>query len=818
MAKQTFLTFLFSTFLLFNCFSQKTIVRGTIIDKMNNEPIPFVPIVFKNTGIGSTSNELGLYTIETDKKSDSIVVTFIGYKKQTISIIPNKTQRIDVLLEPDNYTLSEVKIKPGRNPAFRIMDKVISHKKQNNNSEFKAYEWEMYDKFQIYFGNYSEKFTKRKQFKNYNFIFNYADSTADGRALLPIYMSETIKKEYASENPYLNESITIAQKLSGENYEQLTIIANKMVENINIYNNFFLILDKSFISPINDNYQLYYKYYLEDSLIIGQQKCYQIRFTPKWKEDFAFSGTMFINDTSFAVKKIDLYINNEINLNYVKDFIVKQEFEYVNKQWVQKKFETAATISPIKRKQSEEFTVHRTTSYKDIIINSPEHIQQDYFKQTNTETIITNEQYWDTARHELLSEKEKYNYLVADTINYVPFIKKLKKAAIALATGYIEIGKVSIGQLHTFYSFNPIEQNRLKLGLKTNKKFSKQLQLEGYAAYGFADKTIKYKGSVLYVLRKDKNRALIGGSYMYDIAQMGVSDNHIEIDNILTSLTRTSTFSKLSLNREAKIYLEKQWNKNISNKISFTNTKITPLGSLVFNKYINTNDTVIQHFKNITTSELEVNTRLSFDEDYLINDFRRISLGTKYPIINLNFIYGFKNFIGSTYDYKKIKLNIKGKLRLNPIGYTQYTIEGGKVFGNVPFALLEIHSANQTLVYDVEAFNLMNYFEFASNEYISLFLDHHFDGFFFNKLPLIKKAKLREVISARGLIGNLDRKNAEFIFPTGLKGVNKPYLECSVGIENIFKVVRIDYIWRVTQFGSKPTDNWSIKAKFYFSF
>lgn len=803
------------------CFGQKTTITGTIVDKVTKDSIPFVSIIFKNTTIGTITNQFGQYTLEISKKTDSIVVVYLGYKTQTIAIKRNKTQLLDIALEPDNYNLSEVTIKPKRNPAFRILDNVVSHKDQNKSSFVNSSQCEEYEKFQIYFGNYSEKLTKRKQFKNFEFMFKNADSTADGKPLLPIYMSETIRQNFNCNSPSLHDAIITAEKTTGESYEQLTAITNKMVENTAIYDNFFLILDKSFISPITDNYQLYYKYYLEDSIMIDNNRCYQIRFVPKWKEDLAFSGIMYIHDTTWAVKKISYKINNEINLNFVKDFSVNQEFVKVQDTWMQKKMETTATISPLKRKKSQEFMIHRVTSYKDFIVNETEVIIKNHDMLQNNKTIVLQKDaaFWQTARHDSLSKKEKNNYQIADTLNYVPVIKKIKKVAIAFASGYLELGKISIGQIHTFYSFNPIEQDRFKFGLKTNKYFNKKFQMEGYVAYGSKDKNFQYKASAMYVFNKDKNRTTLGATYLYDLAQLGVSSNLIQFDNILTSLTRTNPFSKLTLNRDLKVYVEKQWTSNITNKLTLSTTQINALGELMFHKKLNQTDTTYQNLPNITTSEIALNTRLSFKEDVANSEFKQTSLGSKYPIINLNVVFGLKDVFHSNYDYQKIKLNIKGTLRLNPIGHTQYTIEGGKLFGTVPYPLLELHPGNQTLIYDPESFNLMTYFEFASNQYVSLFLDHHFDGFILNKIPLIKKAKLREVFSMHGVVGNLqDTYKQEMILPKGLTDVSKPYIECSVGLENIFKVVRIDYIWRVTRFAENPNNNWSIKAKLYFSF
>ncbi len=804
------------------CSAQNTIVRGTIFDKVTNEVIAFAPVIFQNTTIGTVTDFNGDYTLSSSVATDSIVISNIGYKKSTVFIKKNSTQKINIALDPENYNLNEILIKPGRNPAFRILDNLIEHKNENKGNSQANYEREEYEKFKIYYSNYSKKFTERKQFKNFKFMFDYADSSKNGKPQLPIFMSEIIKIKFISHLPELNKEIEIANKSTGETYENLTSIANHLVENINVYDNYYSILDKSFISPINDNYKLFYKYYLVDSLILDNKKSFKIRFESKWKEDFTFSGEMNVQDSTWAITKINLFTNPEINLNYVKYFEVKQEFEQVNNKWTQKKLETYALISIVKGKQSDEFRIDRSTSYKYLASNDPDKIHFDYLaltKSTEDDATLKSEEYWNAARHDSLTVKEKYNYFIADTLNYVPLVKKIKNIFIMVASGFVEVGKIRIGQIHTFYSFNPIELDRYKLGFKTNKHFSKKIQFEAYGAYGSSDKLVKYKGSILYVPIKDHNRLSMGLSYKNDLDQLGVSTNQIQFDNILTSLTKTSEINRLTFNKEAIVFIEKYWTNGFSNNLSFSTKEIQPLGDLSFEKLIDTAAFVRQIFNTISTTEVHLNTRISFQEKHITTEFKRKSRRTLYPIINLDITLGIKGLLNAQYDYQKIKLNIKGKRQLNPIGYTQYNLEVGKIFGNAPYILAEMHPGNQTLIYDEQAFNLMKYFEFVSDEYIHLHLDHHFEGFFFNKLPLIKKAELREVVSARGVVGNLHNSvKSEMILPTGMSDVSKPYVECSVGVENIFKVIRIDYIWRVTDKSLIPSENWSIKAKLYLSF
>lgn len=802
-------------------FAQSIRVKGIIINKYSKIPIAEASIYFKNSIAVVHSDKKGRYTIKARKKQDSIIIVALGYQTLHLSIKRHKTQRLNIELVPDKSILDSVLVKSSNNPALRILDSIIFHKKDNNAALYKDYTWEKYDKFEIYFGGYSNKLKEVKQLEKYKYIFKYVD-TVDNRPLLPIYMSESIFKKCLSPNSLVNEEKLIAKKNTGGNYENLTTITNKLIENINIYDNYFQLLDKSFISPISTNYMLFYNYQLVENIFINNVQYYKIRFEPKWKEDFAFSGILYVNDSTWGIKKIEMKITNDINLNYVKEFNINQEYELIKGKWVNKQFETNAVISALKWRNSENFIVHRYTSYKDISINNSDQVDttcKSIKENANEDSKIRTEDFWKRRRHQKLGKKEKYNYLVADTINYVPLIQKLKNIGTLVISGYMELGKVSLHQITTFYSSNKIEGNRLKFGLITNKYFSKKIQLQGYIAYGTEDKKIKYKTSVLYVVNKSVNRLLFGVSYKYDLTQLGVSPNHIAMDNFITSFSKINNKTKLTFNAEANCWIEKEWTKGIVSKITLKNATIKPLGALNFQKILEQSTPTIESLDHLTFSEIEFSNRFSIKEKYYINDFKRISLGSKYPILIIKAVLGGKDILNSDYNYQKLKTILKGKLNLSPVGYTAYHFEAGKIFGVVPYPLLFLHPANQTLAYDREGFNLMNYFEFASDQYLQLNIDHHFDGFFLNKIPFVKKAQLREVVSVKSVVGTIKTKNKnELILPSEMKEPISPYVECSMGIENIFKLLRIDYVWRVTQRLPIPARNWGIKARLSFSF
>jgi hypothetical protein len=716
-------------------------------------------------------------------------------------------------------SLRKIVVNEGQLSAIEILDSVVTHKKQNNIRSLKKYAWERYDKFQMYFGKYADQIKELKPFKEYSYIFKYTD-TVNEQALLPIYMSESIHRRFVDDSTSLNANILIARKSTGENYENLTTMTERLLENINIYEDYYQILDKSFVSPLINNYRLFYSYELDEQVIIDKKMHYKINFEPKWKEDFTFFGSMIIDPDTWAVKKITLKISPEINVNYLKSLNITQEYRYVERKWIVSKLETWASFSALKWQEGEDITIHRYTSFKDILLSGD-------LKQRHTH-VLQNDAYgaerdsdafWELSRHTPLRKKEKYNYSIADTIGTVPFIKIAKRVGTVVISGYMELGKISLYQAHTFYSVNPIEKNRLKFGLITNRYFSTRLQLHGYAAYGTRDREFKYKGGVLYVLNNNEERSTIGASYRYDLEQLGVSPSHIAFDNVITLFSKINQKVKLTFGREARLFFEKEWaKKGIISKITVLNKEIRPLGGIRFEKRMG-ETAAVESIHDVTTTELQLNSRFSFKERFYVNEFKRISLGSRYPVFTVDVALGVKNMLGSDYDYQKLRTSVAGKFHINPIGYIYYNLEGGKIFGTVPFPLANLHPANQSLAYDVEGFNVMNYFEFASDRYISLYLDHHLDGFFLNKIPFIQKAKLREVISARGVIGDLNARNEqEMILPEGMSNVNKPYVEYSIGIENIFKILRVDFIRRATHLDVSRNDTWAVKARFFLTF
>ena len=601
-----------------------------------------------------------------------------------------------------------------------------------------------------------------------------------------------------------------------------------MYQNVNIYDNYIVAFSKSFMSPIADFGLLSYDYYLTDSAFIDNDWCYKLLFQPKRKQELTFKGEIWIHDTTYAVKQVKATIAEDANINWINDFSVVQHYDQVEKEvWMLTKDQLLIDFAVTNKTVG--FYGRKTATYKDFVINQPK--EGEFY--LGLDDIIVEEGAsknigWDTLRHETLSEKEKAIYHMIDTIKKVPVFRTYTDIIQLFVSGYKVLGPVEIGPYFTIYSFNPIEGTRLRLGGRTSNAFSTDLMLEGYGAYGFRDEEFKYGLSGQYFITK-KPRQSIGLSYKKDVEQLGQGLNAWRQDNIISSIFRRNPVNKLNGYEEMGAFYEYEWFQGLSNKISFSQRKIWPLGALIFNRNTDTDATV--QVNNITTSEVSLFTRFAYKEKYVAGEFDRISLGTKWPTIQMKYTLGIKGLLEGQYDYHKVFFNIRDGIRLNPFGFSEVIFETAKVFGDVPFTVSAPHNGNETFSYDNTAFNLMNFYEFVSDQYASISITHHFNGLVFNKIPLFRKLKWREVGSLPGVAGKFNHDNESLLnLPPYTSSLTKPYFEGGVGIENILKFVRIDLLWRLAyiddeyittyekQLGNNNIAKWGIRGTWQITF
>lgn len=800
--------------------AQYTRVIGIVTDASTSEPIPFVNIYLKGTSVGATTGFDGKFSIKTQVKADSLYVSSIGYMPQVFPIKQNAFQEFDIKLETSDVTLEEVVIRPTENPAHILLRKVIARKDANDLAKTDFYTVEIYNKIQFDVNNITDEFKKRKVFKPFEFIFDNIDTSAlNGKIYLPLMITESVSDFYYQRSPEIKKEIIKASQVSGVNNESISKFLGNMYQRVNIYDDFISLFDKNFVSPVADFGLRYYRYYLIDSAYIDNHWSYKIMFKPKRKKELTFTGEIWIADSSFAVKEVKIKIVDNLNINYINAMEIVQSYQFQENQWVLSldKFLVDLNVVDYNKKLTG-FYAHKTTSYKNYNFD-PEVKNENIKAATQVDVqkmaFYRSQEYWDSIRHFDLSKEEVTIYKMVDTITNLPVFRTYYDIIAMITSGYYNTSKIDFGPYFQTISYNAVEGLRLRIGGRTSNEWNDKLRLYGHVAYGTLDEQFKYGGGFIWLFNRNPRRGF-GFEYMKDMEQLGESVNALRQDNIVASVFRRRPFTKLTMVEQYTGYYEHEWVQGFSNKLTFRRRNIFPLKDENFIIY---SEGKTLTYNNLISSELEFNLRFAYKETYLVDKFNRTNLGTKYPVFNLWLTYGIPKLLNSDFEYLKLNTSLSHWFTIRSFGWSRYIIDGGKIFGKLPYAMLEIHPGNETYSFDKYAFNKMNYYEFISDEYISLYYTHHFDGFFLNRIPLMRELEWREVIYFKGLLGRMSKENQNYSkFPISSGWLGKPYYEAGVAIENIFKVLRVDAGWRLSYYDRPDVSRFGLMATLYLSF
>ncbi|MBK7653598.1 MAG: carboxypeptidase-like regulatory domain-containing protein [Flammeovirgaceae bacterium] len=530
--------------------AQETIIQGKVIDAASGDPIPFANIVFKGTSIGTTTDFEGKYLLKTHNPTDSILASYIGYKPRTKAIVKGIKQTIDFQLEEDITSLQEVVIKAGENPAYEILRRVVRNKNNNDKRKLIAYEYDTYTKIEFDVDNISDKFREKKIVKQITQVLDSIDRIAgeDGKPILPIFMTESISKIYYRDNPSLKKENILKTKINGVGVEDGTTITQMIgssFQEYNFYQNWLNILNKEFVSPIADVWRIYYDYDLTDSLYIGTDYCYRLDFFPRSPMDLAFTGTIWITRDEYALKQIDASMGKQANLNFVDKIRIQQELGKTDLgPWLPIKNRVLIDVGQF-GKENAGMLAKFYTSNKNIITNQPK--PQSFYgraiEMAEDARMFENDQYWDTLRHEPLSETEKNVYKMMDTLRNIPVVKTYTEIIKVALDGYYRFDKIEVGSYLGLFTWNDIEGVRLQAGIKTSYSFSKKWVLKGSLAYGFNDERFKYLASVQRILSRHRWTTLTFRARS-DIGRIGVDNESLADNPILLAFARWGYFRR----------------------------------------------------------------------------------------------------------------------------------------------------------------------------------------------------------------------------------------------------------------------------------
>lgn len=719
------------------------------------------------------------------------------------------------------------------NPAVELIDSVLAYRDKNRSTNFSSLRYQKYEKIVFSFTNLGERLQSMKLLNKFKFVFDNLDTTrSPGRAVLPMYIRERLSDyAYDGETGNANETIRGERMVTFEEHMDDQGIGewlNYLYEEVDIYQNNIQFLTNKFISPISSVAPTFYRYYITDTLISGGERCTRLYFTPRNKADLLFQGYLYITmDGTYAVKRAEIEVNKNINLNWIKESRIVQEFRRSDRGgWILEKNETAIDLGYSKKGLG--FFGQRSVSYRDHIFNEPIPPLNFVKQNARADSVFSRgDDFWERNRHQELSKSERGIYETSDSLNNMPTFRRFVNLMRIVVASYHDFGKFELGPVSTFYSYNPTEGSRARIGGVTTPKFSKRVNLDGHISYGFGDKQFKYKLGTTISLTDRTIYEFPVRSLRFSIQKEtkvpGVELYFVHEGSAYLSISR-GIDDKLFYNKTIRAEYFHEFENHFSYRLGYNFTRQKPGGSLDFGT-----------IPSLDIGELSMDLRYAPNEQYYQKKTVRVPIPNRHPILQFNYTLGNK-LLGGDYNYHLLRFNASKRFYPSVIGYTDAQFETGLVLGTVPFPLLEMHNANQSYIYQATRYNLMNFLEFVSDKYASLFVDHNFNGFILNKIPLIKHLGLREIVTLKILYGGLGENNnpnlntPAIMTQWGLMPLPKdkdgnpstftldrgPYMEMSIGIGNIFKVLRVDLIRRLTYTTNPNITKWGVRFRFKF--
>jgi len=793
----------------------QTKVKGYVLDEEKN-PVAYATVLFKNSFEGTTTDENGFFYLESKKNHETLVISFLGYETIEHKLKSKVSFNLSFTLKEKSNNLNEVVILTGKqpkknNPAINILKKIWKRKKKNGINQFKQYQFTKYQKIEFDLSSIDSSFQKKKLFKGVEFIFDNLDtSSVTGKTYLPIFINESLSKVYGDNKLQKEKEIIEGNRNSGfSNNQSMIGFIDGLYNNYNIYDNYLKFFYKSFVSPLSRTGINNYNYFLADSTFIDNKWCYNIIYYPRRKNELTFKGNFWVNDTTFAIKEIAMQATKSANINWVKDIYIEQEFNILNDSiFLLKRDHFMSDFSISKKETAKGMYGKRTTVYNNYLFDQekkPEFYEDKTYQVDNT---IYNrpKEFWEKNRLEKLNKNEKGVYAMLDTLKTTLKFKTFQHIIATLGSGYYEFPKINFdyGPIFSTFGFNAVEGLRLRAGGRTYFGYNDPWRLEGYTAYGFRDKKFKYGLQFRAILDK-KSRLIITGGNRRDIEQMGSSltftNNVLGRSNSSSALMGTGVNDKLTNLNLSILSLSIEPIKNLLFRISSsfkTMESASPSFSLDYNNLDKPGEinSVINQYETIFSAAYYPGRKMiGFGVDRSTN---RDLLRT----LSMNLTIGSKGFLNSDFDYKKIQFAYMQPWFIGGFGRLKTSLEIGKTFGEVPLGLLSIIPGNQSYFSAYNTFNQLDFYEFVTDTYATLHLEHNFNGRLFSRVPFLKKLNLRTIVGFKTAWGEISNENIRLNTTNHPYQIqfnsphSKPYFEYSVGVGNILKLLRVDFNFR----------------------
>ena len=798
--------------LLFASAGASAQIRGVITDSLTHEPLMYITVQYEGKGVGGISNADGEYQVETRKGWDELTFSAIGY-----------------ITKKEKYSRKN-------NPAVEFMKKVIENKKTLKLEENDYYQYQKYEKMKMSINDVTPEKMEKGIYKKFSFFKDQVEvSPKTNKMILPISIKETASKTIYRKSPKSEKTIIEGMNSNGiEEFfntgDMLGTILTDVFSDVNIYDDDIRLLQRRFVSPIGRGAISFYKFYLMDTLMVDKQECVHLTFVPQNSQDFGFTGHLYVvKDSTYAVKKAIMNLPKKTGVNFVENLDIVQQFEQLpDGNWVLTDDDMTVELALMKGIQGLE--VQRTTKYSDYKFDEIEprlfRLKGNVIKEANM--LAKSDEYWAKVRQVPLTKKESSMDVFMNRIEQIPGFKYVIFGAKALIENFVETGskkhpsKFDFGPINTMITSNYVNGTRFRLSGMTTGNLHPHWSFSGYGAYGTRDKKWFYSGQAAYSFNKREYvlwefpKHYLAFQYTYDV--MSPMDKYLatDKDNMFVGWKWT-TVDQMSYMRDATLTYELETQSGFSVKAMARHRNDQPAGMLQYWKNNGSTpgewDEKNTLVHDVTTTELGLTLRYAPGETFVNTKQRRVPVSLDAPTFTLSHTVGLKGVLGGEYNFNLTEASIRKRFWFGSWGKLDVTARAGAQWNTVPFPLLNLPMANLSYItQNNESFNLINNMEFLNDRYASLALSYDMNGKLFNRIPLIKKLKWREMFRIRGMWGTLTDKNNPyksgnpdlFLFPmrdgmpTSHIMSNTPYVEASVGIYNIFKLLHIEYVRRLT--------------------
>jgi len=757
-------------------FAQETVVVGQILNSSDRSPISGVNIYFKNSEKIAQSNEEGYFTIQTTGKYNKLLFSCIGFKQAQIHVKQGQSIGIEVLMTEENTQLGEVFVLPGTNPGMEFMRKVRLLAKTNDLTRRNGYTAQSTEQNLVLLNKINKRTINKRIFEQ---LKKGNISPTDSALVIPIYMAESKFKVTSISKEELSKNIFSSSENGQKVIEKLI---GDIDTKLNFYHNTVSVFGKIIISPLSTIGYAYYDYYLADSIYSASGKQYEIHFRTKNVKNLAFDGKLWVDSASLALTKIEAELPNKANINFIHNLRIDESFtQMANNNWTCESEQMTMTLNYAllgdSLNPSPEIFIKRTTNYRPA--DSIGLQNYNFAKSTYTQ--------------QSLDDKLK-------SLSNTPLLRTASWVADVFFTGYIPVGKIDIGRLPQIMRTTDIEGYRLTLPFRTNEKLWKNVSIGGHIGYGFRNEMVKYSVMAQFKL-PGKKRRVLSLNYTNDYRRIDYNYNDVLYrENPLTTgdedisgtLLANRTAGKMSNREEYCVSFANDWNSTIESNLYLR------YNNLVANEDMPMSLNGMQVGTALKHQSATLTTRFSFDEKKYNDHTQRIYIANSKPVIYGILEYGKYNLGNKSGQYGKLLTKMRQDI-LFGLGELYYIAEAGFILGSVPYPLLEIPQGGDTGGYGIYQFNLMNNLEYATDKYVDLHCDFTFNGLILNQIPIIKNLNLREICSFNIAYGGLSNSHKTIIdYPFYTNPLSKPYMEVGVGLSNIFKVITVQSIWRLT--------------------